>query len=313
MTLIDQRRCKYIKTIAECRSISKAAELLYISQPSLSRLVKKLEEELGITLFDRNSIPLKITEAGKKYLDYIDQFQALDMKMREDFQSLNVESINKLTIATLPFLGTYILPKIIPHFANLYPSVDLQIQEISSKAVIPTLDNDEADIVLTNIKPTLKSVLVQKLCNDHITIVAKYNEKFQRLFPNQTSSVTNPLKIDLSLLQNEPLIILRPWQNMRTAADIICRHFSFNKDKVIESPSLTTAISLVECNKGITFINQSSINCIHPESALIYFSLGEMENVTSILAVYKTNLKNILINNFCACATKALNDNLNKE
>lgn len=306
MFLIDQRRCKYIKTIAECHSISKAAELLYISQPSLSRLVKKLEAELGVALFDRNCIPLRVTEAGQKYLDYIDQFQKIDMCMRSDFQNLNVESINKLTIATLPFLGTYILPKIVPHFANLYPSVDLQIQEIPSKAVIPTLDNDQADIVLTNIKPAPKTFITTKLCDDNIMLVAKYNEKFQLLFPEQHSTPFKPLKIDLSLLQDETLIILRPWQNMRKAADRICRYFSFNMAKVIESPSLTTAMSLVECNKGMTFINRSSLNCIKPESPLVYFSLGEMENVTSILAVYKNERKNILINNFCECATKAL-------
>lgn len=306
MVLIDQRRCKYIKTIAECHSISKAAELLYISQPSLSRLVKKLEDELGIALFDRNCIPLRVTEAGQKYLKYIDQFQKIDMCMRKDFQNLNVESINKLTIATLPFLGTYILPKIVPHFVNLYPSIDLQVQEISSEAVIPTLDNDQADIVLTNIKPVHKTFTTNKLSGDHIMLVSKYNEKFQQLFPDQHSTPLKPLKANLSFLQNETLIILRPYQNMRKAADIICRHFSFNPAKVIEAPSLTTAMSLVECNKGITFITQSSIACIQPESSLIYFSLGEMENLTLILAVYKKERKNILINNFCECAIKAL-------
>ena len=69
--LIDQRRCKYIKAIAECHSFSRAAQQLYVSQPSLSRFVRKVEDELGVELFERDSIPLGLTPAGHKYLEYI--------------------------------------------------------------------------------------------------------------------------------------------------------------------------------------------------------------------------------------------------
>ena len=64
--LIDQRRCKYIKAIAECHSFSRAAQQLYVSQPSLSRFVRKVEDELGVELFERDSIPLGLTPAGHK-------------------------------------------------------------------------------------------------------------------------------------------------------------------------------------------------------------------------------------------------------
>ena len=59
--MLDQRYFKYIKTIAQCHSFSKAAQILYISQPALSRFVKKVEDELGVSLFDRDTIPLGLT------------------------------------------------------------------------------------------------------------------------------------------------------------------------------------------------------------------------------------------------------------
>ena len=73
--MIDQRFCKYIKTIAQYHSFSKAAQVLYVSQPALSRFVKKVEDELGVTLFDRDTIPLRLTLAGQRYLEYVEQFR----------------------------------------------------------------------------------------------------------------------------------------------------------------------------------------------------------------------------------------------
>ena len=71
--MIDQRFCKYIKTIAQYHSFSKAAQVLYVSQPALSRFVKKVEDELGVTLFDRDTIPLRLTLAGQRYLEYVER------------------------------------------------------------------------------------------------------------------------------------------------------------------------------------------------------------------------------------------------
>ena len=83
--MIDQRYFKYIKTIAQYHSFSKAAQVLYISQPALSRFVKKVEEELGASLFDRETIPLGLTQAGERYLHYMEQFQQLEAQMYSEF------------------------------------------------------------------------------------------------------------------------------------------------------------------------------------------------------------------------------------
>ena len=73
----------YIKTIAEVRSISVAAEKLGISQPALSNYLKKKEKELGAVLFDRNKQPLQLTEAGTIYLEYIERFSTLEHELQQ--------------------------------------------------------------------------------------------------------------------------------------------------------------------------------------------------------------------------------------
>lgn len=310
--MIDQRRCKYIKTIAECSSFSKAAEVLYVSQPSLSRMVKRLEAELGVPLFDRNSVPLVLTDAGKCYIDYIGRFEALEEIMYAEFSHMSTGISSQLTISSLPFLGTYILPKVIPRFSDLHRSINFDIQEKSSRQLLPHLEDGRADIALTNLMPDPARFTACRICSDHIMIVAAYNQKMRELFPDVHTDPDYPMETDLSLLRGETLIVLLPHQNMRTATDAICKHFAFRPHSTLEVPSLSTAVSLVCSNRGITFVCKSSISCIQPQTPLIYFSLGKMANYTSILAVYKKFDENPLIQSFCECATHALRPTENK-
>lgn len=305
--MIDQRRCKYIKTIAECHSFSRAAQQLYISQPSLSRFVKNVEDELGIELFDRETIPLGLTAAGEKYLQYIDRFSLLESDMRADFAAMNAGMLSQLALAVLPFLGTYVLPKIIPRFAARYPSVDLHIEELSNRQLLQRIDSGESDLALTNLCQNTDLYECCKLGVDHIMLAAPYNEKMRNRFPDQHSTPARPLEVDLSFLNEETLIVLRPWQNMRVAAEAICRHYLLTPQHVIEVPSLASALSLVGCDRGVTFVCQSSVSSIQPETPLIYFSSGEMENFTSILAVFRKGNTNPLIREFCSCAASTLN------
>lgn len=304
--MIDNRRCKYIRTIAQCHSISKAAQKLYVSQPSLSRLVKKVEEELGVSLFDRDTTPLGLTAAGEKYLDYIERFQQLDKEMHQEFAAMGVGMTSQLGIVTLSLLGIYVLPKVIPNFAEQYPSVDLQIQEDTSLNVLQRVECGTADLAITNLKPDSEQLQYHLLCKDPILLAAPYNDRMRKLFPDWNGDLDHPIPADLPLLETETLIVLRPWQNMRIAAEAVCRHYSFTPQRVVEAPGLASALSLAGSGRGITFICPSYVRCLAPHTPLIYFSIAEMEDITDILAVSRRDAVNPLINKFCTCATRYL-------
>lgn len=305
--MIDQRYFKYIKTIAQYHSFSKAAQVLYISQPALSRFVKKVEEELGASLFDRETIPLGLTQAGERYLHYMEQFQQLEAQMYSEFAAHGA-GVQALTIAALPFLGIYVLPKIVPDFAEQYPTVDQRIMECSSVDILKRLDTGEADLVLTNLKPKQEGLAYQKLLRDPLVIAAPYSGVLRRRYPNSANNLNAPLAIDLSQLESETLIVLRSWQNMRVAAEITCRHYNFTPSRVIEAPSLPSALSLVCSGWGITFICPSYVHCIQPQNPLIYFALDQMEGLTDVLAVYRSDTRNRWVQEFCRCAIRKLGD-----
>lgn len=306
-SMIDQRYFKYIKTIAQYHSFSKAAQVLYISQPALSRFVKKVEEELGTSLFDRDTIPLGLTPAGERYLNYMEQFQKLEGNMYAEFAAHGA-GVQSLTIAALPFLGIYVLPRIIPDFAEQYPTVDQQIVECSSQEILKRLEGGEADLALTNLQPKQERFTAQRLLRDPLVLAAPYDEEMRRRYPGCANNLNSPLTMDLSQLEQKTLIVLHSWQNMRAAAEIACQHYGFTPARVVEAPSLPSALSLVCSGRGITFICPSYVHCIQPQNTLIYFALEELEGLTDIRAVYRSDTKNRWVQEFCRCATRKLED-----
>lgn len=308
--MIDQRYIKYIKTIAQCHSFSKAAQLLYVSQPALSRFVKKVEDEMGASLFDRDTIPLRLTPAGERYLTYMEEFQDLEKKMYAEFSSHGAGA-QSLTISTLPLLGLYVLPKIIPDFAEQYPSVDQRIVECSSVDLLKRLDEGETDLALTNLQPAREGFMVLKLLRDPLVIAAPYTDEMRRRYPGCADNLNSPLPADLKELEQKALIVLRPWQNMRIAAETACRHYGFTPAKVVEVPSLPSALSLVSSGRGITFICPTYVHCIQPQNPLIYFALDELEGLTDVRAICREDTKNLYVKEFCRCAVRKLKDGLN--
>lgn len=218
--MIDQRFCKYIKTIAQYHSFSKAAQVLYVSQPALSRFVKKVEDELGVTLFDRDTIPLRLTLAGQRYLEYVEQFQGLERNMRQEFSAMGKQSFNRLTIATLPLLGIYVLPRIVPDFAEQFPSVDQKIVECSSAEILKQLDHDDVDLVLTNLRPDNPHLRYERLMGDPVVLATQYDEQMQQYYPDCGNNLEHPLQVDLSQFEQQTLIVLRA---LRTCASLLRR------------------------------------------------------------------------------------------
>lgn len=304
--MIDQRFCKYIKTIAQYHSFSKAAQVLYVSQPALSRFVKKVEDELGVALFDRDTIPLRLTLAGKRYLEYVDQFQALERNMRQEFSAMGKQAFSRLTIATLPLLGIYVLPRIVPDFAEQFPSVDQKIVECSSTEILKQLEHDDVDLVLTNLKPENPHLRYERLMGDPVVLAMRYDDELRQRYPDCGNNLEHPIPAGLSQFQKQTLIVLRAWQNMRIVAEAICQHYSFTPRRVVEVPSLPSALSLVGCGRGMTFICPSYVHCIQPQTPLIYFSLPEMAELTDVLAVFREDNQNPLVEEFCQCAIRKL-------
>ena len=116
------------------RSFSKAAQKLYVSQPWLSSVVKKVEQEIKTPLFNRSTNPISLTPAGEYYIQQVEKVMAIETDMREHFTALNGPG-TELHIGSSMFFCTYVLPQLFKEFQEQNPQITLTLTEGSSAAM----------------------------------------------------------------------------------------------------------------------------------------------------------------------------------
>lgn len=116
--MLDNKSLEIIQSIIKTRSISKAADNLYLSQPSVSRYLKKIETELGFRIFDRSRSPLVLTAKGAIYLDYLRKIRELVDEMHSRICEVDEEPTQEFTVSSLSFFSIAIYPKTVPVFMN---------------------------------------------------------------------------------------------------------------------------------------------------------------------------------------------------
>ena len=139
-----------IHTIAKEQSFSKAAQKLFIAQPSLSLMVKHLEEELGTPLFDRSCKPIRLTEAGQAYVHAAEQIIEIERAYKEYILSLNNLETGTLRIGSNQLLSSLVLPKHISAFMQAYPKIQLTLLDANSTSLENEITNGSLDVVIDN-------------------------------------------------------------------------------------------------------------------------------------------------------------------
>lgn len=185
---IDLNMYKTFYAVAKSGSFTKAAEILYISQPAISVAIKKLEDQLDVKLFKRDNKGIKLTEKGEQLLFYVESaFNTLNMaeKRLEDLDGINNEEIR---IGCPSHISIFLLSDLIEYFRNNYPGIRFFIVNRSTKEMIKMLENREISMIVDNDAPILndlKNVIITKLLDVENCFVA--SEKYKDLSRKKVS------------------------------------------------------------------------------------------------------------------------------
>ncbi|OON92776.1 MAG: LysR family transcriptional regulator, partial [Candidatus Epulonipiscium fishelsonii] len=264
----------YIKTIAEEKSLSKAAKKLYLSQPSLSQVVKKLEDNLATSLFKRTSTGLVLTPAGEKY--YIFALQTL--KMYDEFLTeisyLDELKKGNINIGITNHLAAAILPHILPKFKVLYPEMDIVIKEKNSIELEKALLSGEIDFSIMHAPQSKHSLQIyyEPLSKDPFLLaIDKDNEIL-----NQAKMSSGPYPVlDIKLCKDQKFILMDKDQRIRQIADNIFAKVAFVPNIVLTLKNFETAKRLASQGLGIAFIPQSYVTIYGSEFTPAYVQIEE--------------------------------------
>ena len=255
--VVTERELLYVKIIVEERSISKAAKKLFLTQPSLSNCIQKIEMQLGTKLFKRTNTGLIPTFAGERYYQV-----AVDiMKIYNDFE-IEVSDINSLkkgriVLGITLYLATYVLPIILPKFKERCPNIEVYIVERNSTELDKALASGEIDFAIMHTFPFCKhshskNVDIYPLFKEPILLVTAKDHPL-RQYAVHNNDLEYP-QIDLTLFANEPFILLNKEQKIRHVSDSILQKANINPMIILTTKSYETARRLSCEGIGITFV-----------------------------------------------------------
>ncbi len=249
---------EYIIALDEYRHYVNAAEHCFVSQPNLTMQVKKLEEEIGVRIFDRDKKPLQPTEIGREVISRARQILR-DSRQLKEFVKHEKESVEgEFTIGIIPTLAPYLLPNFLPQFIKENPRVHLKIQELQTAQIISQLEKGIIDIGL----------LVTPLKETSIREFPVFYEPFLLYLPQKHRFQDEKLLLAEDLDPSE-VLVLDEGHCFRDQALSICKGAK-NRSSIgfdYQSGSIEALKNLVQNGVGYTLVPEMSVinelNSVH--------------------------------------------------
>jgi DNA-binding transcriptional LysR family regulator len=175
------QQLRILKAVATERNFTKAGELLYLSQPSLSKQIKSLEKNLDITLLNREHNKVSLTENGKVFLQYSERILALCEESCRALIDLKNGERGDLTIGASQTIRTYLLPRVLALFAKNYPQISLKIQVNSTRIIANNVINRNVDLAIIGgeIPEKLrKHLIIEDFVEDEFSLIISKSHPF---------------------------------------------------------------------------------------------------------------------------------------
>ncbi|MFC0525085.1 LysR family transcriptional regulator [Pontibacillus salicampi] len=162
-------------TVAEEGSFRKAADLLYVSQPTITVHVKSLEKNLGVTLFQRNNRNVKLTEEGRVYLTHAKQLLSTYQKGVEELQTYTQGYNTTLRLAISPLIADTVMPSVLKRFTKENPNVEISVHVMESEDIEKALTSEQVDIGFSCMESHNPDLQCQMLYEDEVVFVAPHD------------------------------------------------------------------------------------------------------------------------------------------
>jgi len=241
---MNLRDLRYLVALAEHRHFGRAAEASFVSQPTLSMQIKKLEEELGVELIERNPRHLLLTAAGERVVERARVVLREADQIREIARrSQNPES-GSLRIGLFPTLGPYLLPHVIPPAHLRFPELEMLLVEEKTEDVLRDLRDGQLDV----------GVLALPVHDDALHMEPLFDEPFVLAVPANHPLAKHPGPIPLSAIEGENLLLLEDGHCLRDQALEVCQLAGASERSGFRATSLETLRQMVAANVGATLL-----------------------------------------------------------
>ncbi|MEC1420958.1 LysR family transcriptional regulator [Bacillus subtilis] len=240
---MEWEQLEYFQTLARIQHVTKAAETLSITQPALSRSIVRLENYLGVPLFDRQGRSIKLNKYGERFLKRVDSIIKEFTEGKEEIQSLLKPDQGEVSLGFLHTLGTTIVPNLIGAFKNQYPNVHFQLNQSHSNQLLDKLKSGELDLCLLASFPVESNIMWKPLWKEELF-----------LFLPKNHVLATREDITLNEIANEPFVLMKEGFALRVTIDHIFEQVNINPNIVFEGEEAATIAGFVAAGLGVSIL-----------------------------------------------------------
>ncbi len=289
-----------VYTVYQERSISKAAQKLFISQPSLSVMIHRIEEEVGVPLFDRTSKPIRLTEAGQEYIKATEEMMHIEKAFENYLEACQELQTGTLTIGSNQLLSSLILPRYIGKFISQYPNIRLNLVDDNSVVMENMAISGQLDLVLDN-HPLDKGMFEQQIlrqehlllavpksfsCNEGLEAFALSHKDILQGHHLKDASGYAPL----SAFADIPYVTMTRQNDTRRRSDEIFHEAGIKPINILEIDRLVTLYSFVEQGSAASIVSDTLVQYLQNYSDnVVYYRLNSAHAIRDLYISYKRN------------------------
>lgn len=246
---MNLRDLEYLVALEKHRHFRKAAEAIYVSQPTLSGQLKKLESYLGVQLVERGRRQqVLFTPVGEKIVQRARQLLSIASEIEQLAKLQQDPMRGELKMALIPTLAPYLLPYILPLIKTHYPALELLLYEQQTTQLLKQLESGDIEL----------GILALPVANDQLTTISLFREPFYLVVPVDHPLASRPFVTDADL-QNETLLLLDDGHCFRDQALEICYTAGAKEKQNFRGTSLETLRQMTIAGSGLTLLPQLAI------------------------------------------------------
>lgn len=244
------QQLEYVLALDKTRHFVRAAEMCGVTQPTLSAMIQKLEEELDCKIFDRSSHPITPTQVGDTIIRKAKTVMQHVNHLRESINSIKGDISGALSLAIIPTVAPYLLPGIIGEFKNNFTAVNLRLSEMRTDTILKKLHSGEIDM----------GILATPLGDPDLLEVPLYYEKFVA-YISPSEDIYKKSEIESSEMSSDRMWVLEEGHCLRNQIFNFCH--SYSHSATYEAGSIDTLVKIVDCNGGYTVIPELHVDLLN--------------------------------------------------
>ena len=264
---MNTKQLQYVITLAHEGSFSKAADTLNITQPSLSQYIKKIAKQIGLELFDRTNGDVRLTDAGRVYIDTGRKILDLEHRMENSFTDLSTFKTGSLIIGAAPYRTASMLPTIAHSFQSIHPGMHLVVREGTTAELVEGMEHGEYDLALTLLPIDDRLFTWEKVMEEELVLAVPHD------YPS-ISATTKPSRkypsIDVKELNGKSLVMLTDAQYMQKQLSNLMLDHKITIHPAAIVKSLEAQIEFVKAGVGMALVPSGIERFCKPEEVTFY-------------------------------------------